>query len=56
VRTKTLSQGFSGERNETFYYHFITEIGKHQDVEDILNQLATEAGAAPVQAFGKKAV
>jgi hypothetical protein len=56
VRTKTLSQGFSGERNETFYYHFITEIGKHQEVEDILNRLATEAGASPVQAFGKKAV
>lgn len=56
VRTKTMSQGFSGELNETFYYHFITEVGKHQEVEAILNQLATEAGIAPVQAFGKTAV
>jgi hypothetical protein len=56
VRTKTLSQAFSGERNETFYYHFITEVGKHQEVEAILNRLATEAGVAPVQAFGKTAV
>lgn len=56
VRTKTLSQAFSGELNETFYYHFITEVGKHQEVEAILNRLATEAGVAPVQAFGKKAV
>jgi hypothetical protein len=55
VRTKTLSQGFSGERNETFYYHFITEVGKHTEVEDILNKLATEAGLNPVQAFGKTA-
>lgn len=55
VRTKTLSQGFSGERNETFYYHFITEVGKHQEIEAILNKLATEAGVAPVQAFGKTA-
>lgn len=53
VRIKTLTQGFSGEKNETFYYHFITEVGKHQAVEDILNQIATENGIAPVQAFGK---
>lgn len=55
VRIKTMSQGFSGERNETFYYHFLTEVGRHTEVEAILNQIATEAGLNPVQAFGKTA-
>lgn len=54
VRIKTLSQSLSGELNETLNYHFITELGKHQEVEDILNNLASRAGVKAVQAFGRE--
>lgn len=53
IRRKTLTQGLSGEKNETMHYHFITEVGVHQQVEDILNKVVAKAGVAPVQAFGK---
>lgn len=53
VRIKTMTQELSGEKNETFHYHFVTEVGVHQEVEEILNRLAASAGVSPVQAFGK---
>lgn len=56
VRKNSLAQSFSGEKNETFYYHLYVQPGMHQDVEDILNALAAKAGVAPVQAYGKTAV
>jgi hypothetical protein len=53
VRTKTRTQGFYGELNETIEYHMLVAPGVHRDVEDVLNALATQAGLKPVQAFGK---
>lgn len=51
VRTVRFAQSFTGELVENFNYHIIAEVGRHQDVEDILNALATAAGIPTVQAF-----
>ena len=56
VQISSLAQSFSELKNETFYYHLYVQPGKHQDVEDVLNALASQAGVAPVQAYGKTAV
>lgn len=51
VRTVRFSQSFGGEVVENFTYHVFAEVGKHKDVEDILNGLATAAGIATVKAY-----
>lgn len=51
VRINSYAQSFSGELNETFNFHIIAEVGKHQDIEDILNDLATAAGIDTVVAY-----
>lgn len=51
VRINSYAQSFSGELNETFNFHILAEVGKHQDIEDILNDLATKAGIATVVAY-----
>lgn len=51
VRTVRMSQSSTGEVVENVNYHILAEVGKHQDVEDVLNALATEAGIATVQAY-----
>ena len=56
VRIENYAQSFSGLKDETFYYHIYVQPGKHQDVEDVLNALAVQAGVAPVQAYGKTTV
>ena len=56
IRKNSYAQSFSGEKNETLYYHLYVQPGKHQEVEDVLNALAAKAGVAPVQAYGKTAV
>lgn len=53
VRKKTRTQSFYGELNETMEYHILVEPGVHVDVEEVLNNLAAEAGIPTVQAFGK---
>lgn len=50
-RTVRMAQSFSGENIETFNYHILAEAGRHQDIEDILNALATEVGLPTVQAY-----
>lgn len=46
------TQSFAGRINEDINYDIFVEVGRHQLVEDLLNNLASNAGIAPVQAFG----
>jgi hypothetical protein len=46
------TQGFAGRINNDINYNFFVEVGKHNAVEDLLNNLAANAGVATVQAFG----
>lgn len=46
------TQGFARRINEDINYDIFVEVGKHKDVEDLLNALASGAGVDPVQAFG----
>lgn len=51
IRTVRMSQSFSGEVIENFNFHILAEVGRHKDVEDILNAMATEVGIPTVQAY-----
>ena len=51
VRTTRFAQSFGGEVVENFTYHIFAEVGKHKDIEDILNALATAAGIPTVAAY-----
>jgi len=46
------SQGFAGRINNDINYNIFVEVGKHNEVEDLLNSLAANAGVEGVQAFG----
>ena len=46
------TQGFAGRINEDINYDIFVEVGLHQNVEDLLNNIASAAGISPVQAFG----
>jgi hypothetical protein len=46
------TQGFGRRINEDINYDIFVEVGKHQDVENLLNALASGAGVPAVQAFG----
>jgi hypothetical protein len=46
------TQGFARRINEDINYDIFVEVGKHQDVENLLNVLASGAGVPTVQAFG----
>lgn len=51
IRKVSYAQSFSGEKVETFNYHFAVEPGVHADVESLLNTLAGAAGVESVQAY-----
>lgn len=51
VRRVNLAQSFSGEKVENFQFHVLVEVGRHQDIEAILNAIATEVGLPTVQAY-----
>ena len=55
IRQNSYAQSFSGEKNETFNYHFAVEPGVHVEVEALLNMLAAEAGVQTVQAYANNA-
>jgi hypothetical protein len=46
------TQSFAGRINNDINYNIFVEVGKHTAVEDLLNNLAANAGVAGVQAFG----
>lgn len=52
VRRSNFSQGLSSVKEEFITFHVHAEVGRHQDVEDVLNALAAGAGLPGVQAFG----
>lgn len=45
------TQGFAGRINEDIDYHIFVEVGRHNAVEDLLNNLAANAGVETVVAF-----
>jgi hypothetical protein len=52
VRHSNMSQSFGGRINEEINYDFFVEVGRHNALETMLNNLATAAGVEPVAAFG----
>jgi hypothetical protein len=46
-----ITQGFASVNVKTIDYHILAEVGRHQDVEDVINNLAANAGLSPVKAF-----
>lgn len=51
IEKSGFAQSFGTKKTETMYYHFLVQPGKHKEVEDLLNELANEAGIKPVQAY-----
>lgn len=52
VQNGTYSQGFARRHSDNINYHFFVEVGRQNDLENILNDLAANAGVSPVAAFG----
>lgn len=52
VRHNNFTQSFAGRISETINYDFFVEVGRHNAVENLLNNLAGAAGVSGVQAFG----
>ena len=51
VRRTTYSQSLSQRNEETITYHIRTDVGRQQEIEDVLNNLAASAGIEGVKAF-----
>ena len=47
------TQGFAGRTNDDINYNFFVEVGRHKDLENLLNKLAASAGREGVTAFSK---
>jgi hypothetical protein len=56
IRRRNFSQGLTSVKDEYIDYHVNVELGRHQDVEDLVNALAAGAGLPGVQAFGSTEV
>lgn len=52
VRRRNKTQSFGGELVEPVTFHILAEVGRHQDVEALVNSLAGAAGLDGVKAFG----
>lgn len=52
VAPETRSQSFAGVLKEGFVYMIAAEVGKHQEIEAVLNKLAARAGVPGVKAYG----
>lgn len=52
VRSSKHTQGFASVTSEDIEYHIYAPVGKHQNVENLVNMIAAGAGQDPVQAFG----
>lgn len=46
------AQGNGGRVDTGINYQLVAEVGRHLDVEALVNKIAAKAGLAPVQAFG----
>jgi hypothetical protein len=47
------TQGFAGRTTDDINYNFFVEVGRHKDLENLLNKLAASAGREGVTAFSK---
>ena len=47
------TQGFAGRTSDDINYNFFVEVGRHKDLENLLNKLAASAGREGVTAFSK---
>ncbi len=52
VKRNYFSQSFSDTETDYITYHVFVEVGKHKDVEGLLNKLASAAGIESVKAYG----
>lgn len=52
VEHKHFASGFAHEAVDNINYIIFVEVGRHQAVEDLLNNIAVNAGISPVSAFG----
>lgn len=52
VRSDKHAQGFGGRVSQDINYHIWVEVGRHNAVESLLNDIATNAGVTAVRAFG----
>lgn len=54
IRRATLSQSFSQELVEHVRYNILAEVGKHKNIETILNKLASAAGLPTIETYEGK--
>lgn len=52
IRPERFAQSFSSMKKEPIRYSIIAEVGKHKQLETLVNALATAAGLPTVQAYG----
>lgn len=52
IRPERFAQSFSSMKKEPIRYCIIAEVGKHKQLEALVNSLATAAGLPTVQAYG----
>lgn len=52
IRPERFAQSFSDMKKEPIRYTILAEVGKHKQIEPLVNALATAAGLPTVQAYG----
>lgn len=53
IQTRKYQDPVNGQYVNSMDYHVWAEVGRHQDVEDLINDLASAAGIPGVQAYAK---
>lgn len=51
IAHSTTTQGFAKQHEFVVDYHILAEVGRHQSVEDLVNDIAANAGVETVRAF-----
>ena len=52
ILDQNYAQSFSGRKDQSITYHVWAEVGKHLNVENLINRIAQKAGLATIQAYG----
>lgn len=47
-----ITQGFARGNTKNIAYHVLVEVGRHNAIENLINNIAANAGLPPVKAFG----
>ena len=53
VERETFSQSFAQKYNESIEYHVLVQVGKHKEIEKLLNLLVSANGIDPVRALAE---